>query len=215
VQSYDADFYGDRFALQIDYAERLDAGVGSDADRFIFAQGAGTGSAYNTLTGSQAHDVLYNPGENTILIGSGGADHLRGSTHKDSFRFEQAIDSYRGQADLISQFELSKDILDVAALGYTGLGDGTGATLKVAFNAALDRTYIKSLEADAQGHTFEVALEGDLSGLAHRNFVFASSHPLSDANITANEGAQLEATTAKADVALIGAVPLAEHHLAA
>lgn len=211
VQSFDSDVYGNRFALQLDYAERLDADLGSDADQFIFAKGVGTGSAYNTLTGSQAHDVLHNPGENTILIGSGGADHLLGSTYKDSFRFEQATDSYRGQADLISQFELSKDTLDVAALGYTGLGDGTDGTLKVVFNAALDRTYVKSLEADAQGHTFEVALEGDLSGLAHRNFVFASSNALPQANETAAPSA----TTADADVALLGVAPMAEHHIAA
>lgn len=210
VQSYESDFYDGRFVLNLDYAGRLASAVGSDADQFIFAEGPATGSLYNTLTGGQAHDVLYNPGENTILVGSGGADHLIGSTAKDSFRFENSNDTYRGQADLISHFELSKDTLDVAALGYTGLGNGTEGTLKVIYNEGSDRTYVRSLEADAQGHTFELALEGDLTGLAHRNFVFAASTPHAT---LAGDSAALE--SAAQEVALVGATPLTEHELAA
>lgn len=210
VQSYESDFYDGRFVLNLDYAGRLASAVGSDADQFIFADGPATGSLYNTLTGSQAYDVLYNPGENTVLVGSGGADHLIGSTAKDTFRFENASDTYRGQADLISHFELSKDTLDVAALGYTGLGDGTEGTLKVIYNEGSDRTYVRSLEADAQGHTFELALEGDVIGLAHRNFVFAASTP--HTTVT-GDSATLE--SAAQEVALVGATPLSDHELAA
>lgn len=210
VQSYDATISGDRFVLNLDYAGRLTSGVGSDADQFIFAEGPATGTAYNTLTGSQAYDVLYNPGENTILVGSGGADALIGSSYKDTFRFENANDSYRGQADLISHFELSKDKLDVAALGYRGLGDGTDGTLKVIYNEGLDRTYVRSLETDAEEHTFELALEGDLTGLAHRNFVFAASTPQGNA---ASDGVMSEQSSM--DVALLGVTPVSAHELAA
>lgn len=208
VQSFDGGLYGDRFVLELDYARALKAGSGSDADQFIFARGPGTGTAYNTLTGSQAYDVLHNPGENTIFVGGGGADALIGSSAKDSFRFETASDSYRGQADLISDFELSKDKLDVAALGYTRLGDGTDGTLKVIYNENLDRTYVRSLETDGEGHRFEVALEGDLTGLAHRNFVFASSTPQATAASDIG-GAGAEAV----EVALVGVAPVSEHPL--
>jgi hypothetical protein len=61
-------------------------------------------------------------------------------------------------------------------LGFTALGDGSGTTLHLAYSAGTDRTYLQSKVADAQGHTFEVGLTGNLLGdLGAANFEFASA----------------------------------------
>ena len=204
VQSFEADAAGDRFVLYLDHDGSVRPLEGTDQDAFIFADGPPTAAAYNTLTGSQGFDFLYSPFANTTLVGSGGADYLvASSTLKDTFRFDAISDSYRGQSDLINYFQLSKDKLDVSALGFTGLGDGTGDTLKVVYNADTHRTYLKSFEPDADGHRFEVAFLGDLSGLAHRNFDFAKPA----AEVAAH--AATAVTTAEAGHTEIGVIGVA------
>jgi serralysin len=66
--------------------------------------------------------------------------------------------------------------LDVSALGFTGLGDGSGNTLRIAYSAATDRTYVQNKTADAQGHAFEIGLTGNLlNHLSAANVDFAST----------------------------------------
>nr|WP_225776495.1 hypothetical protein [Pseudomonas sp. Marseille-Q5115] len=48
----------------------------------------------------------------------------------------------------------------MAALGYTGLGDGTNGTLKLVYDTDLHRTYLKDYDLNAEGQRFEIALEG-------------------------------------------------------
>ena len=82
----------------------------------------------------------------------------------DVFRYLSTEDSYRTDshsfADLIEGFTVD-DKIDVSALGYTGFGEGTGTTLEMVYNNELDRTYLRDVEADAQGHRFQVGLAGD------------------------------------------------------
>lgn len=209
VQSFEADAAGDRFVLYLDHDGSVRPLEGTDQDAFIFAAGPPTSAAYNTLTGSQGYDFLYSPFSNTTLVGSGGADYLvASSTLKDIFRFDAISDSYHGRSDLINQFQLSKDKLDVSALGFTGLGDGTGDTLKVTYNADTHRTYLKSYEPDADGHRFEVAFLGDLSGLTHRNFDFATPA----AEVAPHEATALAAEPASSEIGIIG-VAAPEHIL--
>ncbi|WP_432718880.1 hypothetical protein QQL38_23900 [Pseudomonas syringae] len=83
--------------------------------------------------------------------------------------------------DLIVRFSDNNDKIDVSALGYTGFGDGTGATLKMVFNHDLDRTYLKDLEPDAQGHRFEIALTGDWTqDLRNNDMIFT---PLTEVSL--------------------------------
>jgi Ca2+-binding RTX toxin-like protein len=126
------------------------------------------------LTGSDADDRLYGGAGNDVLEGGEGRDSLTGGTGADTFLYGSPLSSYRGANDQILDFLSAKDVIDVKALGYTGLGDGTDGTLKVAYSAATDRTYIKDLDADALGHRFEITLLGNLSDeLDDSNFRFA------------------------------------------
>ncbi|UFH47981.1 hypothetical protein [Pseudomonas sp. KNUC1026] len=69
-------------------------------------------------------------------------------------------------------------MIDVAALGYTGLGDGYGGTLKVSYNAEAGRTYVQDFTSTQSGQHFEIALAGDHShDLGAGQFVFAGAGP--------------------------------------
>lgn len=140
-------------------------------------------SGADTLYGDWGNDKLYGLGGDDVLAGSvgddllvggAGSDKLTGGSGADTFRFDQISDSYVGSADLITDFSVGRDLLDVSALGFTGLGNGTDGTLKVSYNAGNDRTYVRSSEADAEGHKFQVTLVGDYSHtLNNDQFVFA------------------------------------------
>lgn len=159
-------------------------------------------SGADTLYGDWGDDKLYGLGGDDVLAGSvgddllvggAGSDKLTGGSGADTFRFDHIGDSYAGSADLITDFSVGRDLLDVSALGFTGLGKGTDSTLKVSYNAGNDRTYVRSSEADAEGHKFQVTLVGDYSHtLDNDQFVFA---PQGDA----------------ADVQMLGVATHAEH----
>jgi Ca2+-binding RTX toxin-like protein len=131
----------------------------------------------DTLRGLAGDDVLTGSVGDDLLVGGRGSDKLTGGSGADIFRYDSVSDSYAGAADLITDFSVARDTVDVAALGITGLGDGNNGTLKVSYNASIDRTYLRSNQADAEGHTFQVALVGDYSHtLSNDQFVFAGGH---------------------------------------
>jgi parallel beta-helix repeat protein len=145
-------------------------------------------SANETLIGLAGIDTLNGGGGNDILEGGAGKDRLSGGDGADVFRFTALTDSYRdattSYADYITDFSLAQDRIDLSGLGYTGLGDGTGTTLQVFYNASLDRTYVRSLQADANGNRFELTLMGNQSALTNNHFVFQT--PLQTIQGTAN-----------------------------
>lgn len=170
-ESLDADADGNRFAVLVDHA----------ANEVIFApslypaDGAGL-IGNDTLTGNSDNNTLSGGQGNDVLIGLAGKDTLSGGSGADTFRYQSVNDSFHGGADLITDFDFVRDTLDVSALGFTGLGNGSGDTLHIAYSAATDRTYVQSSVADAQGHKFEVGLAGNLAEhLTAANFVFAAS----------------------------------------
>ncbi|MGF6221942.1 M10 family metallopeptidase C-terminal domain-containing protein [Pseudomonas frederiksbergensis] len=145
------------------------------------------GTAGNdTLLGSAASEIFYGVGGNDtinggaggdILVGGAGIDKLTGGTGADTFRFVAQSDSYRNATtsfdDTITDFDVTQDTIDLAALGFTGLGNGRGGTLQVSYSASSDRTYIKDYDADASGNRFELILSGNLaSTLTANNFIF-------------------------------------------
>ncbi|MBA1244042.1 putative Ig domain-containing protein [Pseudomonas japonica] len=196
-----------------------DGKAGTASDTFTLAvkdvpQGNGVingTSGKDTLTGTAANEQLFGLGGadtlnggagNDILVGGAGADKLTGGAGADVFRFTSTVDSYRtdttSSTDLITDFDVAADKIDVSTLGFTGLGNGYSGTLNISYNSSTDRTYIKDRDADVNGNRFELALQGNyLSTLKASNFVFSSetiplnnapvvSDPLLDNNATEN-----------------------------
>jgi Ca2+-binding RTX toxin-like protein len=189
IESLDANEAGDRFALTMlsGYLNGLVSnGRNSDADAFIFAPSEPNSNTYggfqdDRLLGGNSFDGLWGNDGNDVLIGGGGADRLLGDSGADTFAYQRVSDSYHGVADVIAGFLVSVDRIDVSALGFTGLGDGTDGTLKVAYSSNTDRTYVQSSETDSDGHRFEVALEGNYRDtLSAYNFVFSGSSLVPD-----------------------------------
>lgn len=222
VQSLDADANGNRFALTFLGSGLSGDGRGSLTDAFVFAPAtpepsvsyAVTGTdgspLADRLTGTDGFDYIRGDKGNDFIIGAGGADQLYGDSGADTFVYRHVSESYHGAADLLSDFLVSADRLDVSALGFTGLGDGTHGTLKIAYSANADRTYIQSAEADSEGHRFEVVLEGNYKAtLSEQNFEFAASIPAVTVAEAAGSAGQPEP-----DVVTLGQIP-AEHSLVA
>ena len=96
------------------------------------------------LTGTSASEIFYGAAGNDtinagagsdILVGGAGVDKLTGGTGADTFRFVAQSDSYRNATtsfdDTITDFDVTQDKIDLAGLGFTGLGNGRGGTLQV------------------------------------------------------------------------------------
>jgi hypothetical protein len=106
-----------------------------------------------------------------------------GNTVIDTFLYIEQSDSVRGRSDLVQNFDTVQDRIDVSALGYTGLGDGTDNTLKVVYDTATQRTYLKNYEANAEGSRFEISLDGNIaSTFTNNNLIVA------DASLHASAG---------------------------
>ena len=159
--------------------------VDRNNDYFILQYGT---DGADSLAGDITRDQLYGGTGNDrlsggagadALVGGDGVDRLTGGAGADVFRFTELSDSYRnattGHADRITDFALGQDRLDLADLGFTGLGNGHGDTLKLVYSAASDTTYLKSLDADAVGNRFELALEGHYTTLTTGSFQWLTS----------------------------------------
>lgn len=199
LKSFDANADGQRFELALE--GNLTGQLNSSNLVFTAPTVEGT-AGKDVITGSAMSEVIYGLAGNDridggrgsdVIIGGGGADLLSGGddpnlsvygrdgiNDADVFRYTAATDSYRTDSqsfvDLIVRFANNNDKIDVSALGYTGFGDGTGTTLKMIYNDDLDRTYLKDVEADAQGHRFEIALTGDWTlDLRNSDMIFAQA----------------------------------------
>lgn len=136
----------------------------------------GTG-ANEIIFGAAGNDTLNGGAGADILVGGAGVDRLTGGTGADTFRFANQSDSYRNATtsfdDTVTDFDVTQDRIDLAGLGFTGLGNGRGGTLQVSYNASSDRTYIKDYDADANGNRFELILSGNLANtLTDSHFIF-------------------------------------------
>lgn len=198
IKSYDTDASGNRFELALNgnlantltasnflFQRTLEGTSGSDSL-------TGTGGA-DTLNGLGGADSIDGSGGNDRINGGAGADTLTGGAGADTFVYANRLDSYRNYntggdtvTDLVTDFDVTADKIDLSALGITGLGDGRNGTVYLALNSAGTKTYIKSLEADANGNRFEVALSGNyLNKLTAGNFVFTTVTPENHAPVVA------------------------------
>ena len=198
IKDYDADASGNRFELILsgNLASTL------TASNFIFNRVITGTSGSDSLLGSDSADTLLGLAGNDSLSGGagddkldGGAgmDSLTGGTGADIFAFSNRLDSYRNYntgganlSDVITDFDITADKIDLSAIGFTGLGDGKNNTVYVVLNSTGTKTYIKSLTADANGNRFEVTLDGNyLNKLTSANFVFATSPTVNHAPVVA------------------------------
>ena len=164
-------------ALRLNADGTLDTSFGDFADGLRHLDGQATG---DLIVGTADNEILAGLAGDDVLDGGAGRDQLSGGEGSDVFRFTSREDSYRTASesfsDHIMDFNPVQDALDLAALGYTGLGDGYGNTLALQVDAEAHRTYLKSFELDANGHRFELAFNGDLGGqLDAYNLLFAPS----------------------------------------
>ena len=122
---------------------------------FLYSTTAGIqifGSSRNeSLQGGSRNDQLFGGGGSDTLFGSRGADILTGGQGSDSFRFITALDSTAASSDIITDFEVGRDSIDLSvmlvtsiAIGRLDNGDsvlfaqGRGGALQVLFrNVAL------------------------------------------------------------------------------
>lgn len=198
IKDYDADASGNRFELILsgNLASTL------TASHFVFNRVVTGTSGSDSLLGSDSADTLLGLAGNDSLSGGAGDDKLDGGAGMDTltggagadiFVFSNRLDSYRNYntgganlGDLITDFDVTADKIDLSAMGFTGLGDGKNNTVYLVLNSAGTKTYIKSLTADANGNRFEVALDGNyLNKLTSANFVFATSSPTNQAPVLA------------------------------
>ncbi len=146
--------------------------VGNNGDNVL----TGTADA-DQLRGLAGNDTLNGGAGNDILEGGAGRDTLTGGTGSDTFLYSSRTDSSRNgstlSTDIILDFDATQDLIDLSALGFSGLGNGYNGTLLVSYSSSSNRTYLKSYEADASGNTFELGFSGDLQGaLNGSNVIF-------------------------------------------
>lgn len=132
----------------------------------------------DVLHGSYVPELLTGHEGNDLLDGGGQRDVLQGGAGADVFRINSIGDSYRTDSqsvsDRIVDFDPDQDLIDLSSLGFGGLGNGLDGTLAVSVNDSGTRTYLKSYEADGQGHRFELTLNGDLSQVLNETNVVLS-----------------------------------------
>ena len=171
LESYEQDGNGKHFAVQF----LANSGLITDANFQPLINGTwhndlleGTDASESLKAGAGRDTVEAGAGNDRLFSGAGG-DTLSGGAGADNFVYTRLSDSYRNDAsgsyssrDLITDFSGNgHDMIDVSALGFTGLGNGYNGTLKVVLNLAGDATALKSLEADANGNRFEILFSGN------------------------------------------------------
>lgn len=182
LRSYDVDENGNRFELLLDTDHRL---TNANFQRLIagtdtYEGVTGTSAGAETLMGYKGRDNLWGLAGDDRLVGGLGGDNLSGGTGADDFVFSSMSDSIRTSSgpaytagrDLVTDFNAAEgDLIDLSALGFSGLGNGFNGTLKVVVNGAGTQTALKSLEADADGNQFEILFAGDLKADLNRDTV--------------------------------------------
>lgn len=188
LKNLDANAAGQRFELML-YGNFLTTLTNANFQTLVAGSEGrdvltGTTHGEETLLGLGGADSLAGRGSDDRLQGGAGGDTLYGGAGADAFVFSAIGDSFRTtgaaatrDADIITDFNAAAgDTLDLTALGFNGLGDGHGGTLKVESTEAGDFTLLKSLEADAEGRYFEVMLRGNsVSELTEHSVLFADT----------------------------------------
>ncbi|WP_040263520.1 M10 family metallopeptidase C-terminal domain-containing protein [Pseudomonas massiliensis] len=147
------------------------------------------------LQGRDLAEILDGAGGNDVYQGNGGRDRLYLGDDADVIRFLSIEDSYRtatqSASDTLIRFDADEDRIDLIGLGFTGLGNGHNGTLAVAVKG--NQTFLKSYDYDAQGHRFELVLNGNYAGqLDESNVLFAPVSVLGGSNGDSLQGSAVK-----------------------
>ena len=157
--------FGDDTVCGDDGDDVLDTGAGNDVvtgdndDDLIRA-----GSGHDSASGGQGNDTIRGSTGNDSIAGGTGEDLLNGGLGADIFQFMTLADStsLTGGLDLIEDFEIGIDLLDLAGLGFNALttnGTTSAGELRLSYDSGNDQTLILNDQND-----FAIALSGDLTG---------------------------------------------------
>jgi hypothetical protein len=143
--------------------DSIDGGIGNDTL---------TGDDGNdVLIGNDGNDELFGGAGDDTIIGGLGADIINAGEGNDTYRFESKSESSNLTGrDFIAEFDNGTNIIDVSALGYTGLASGTAAQneLSVRFDDVSFRTIVEDSACDFAFETnVTVSLEAS-------DFIFAN-----------------------------------------
>ncbi len=113
----------------------------------------------NDLRGSAGSDRLEGMGGNDRLIGGEGGDVLLGGLGADRFVYERNDDSLVASRDVILDFEVGTDLIDVSALGLTASNVSFAVSGSSTFvNVDLNLDGIIDLSVEVRGATGTVGL---------------------------------------------------------
>jgi hypothetical protein len=132
------------------------------------------GDGYDRLFGDSGNDWMEGGNGNDMLFSGEGRDTLTGGAGADIFKYASLADSTATSLDIITDFIVGVDKIDLRGLGYTRITSGADVQgeLRLAYSAASDRTYIRDDFSD-----FEIALKGDLrSTLTNNDILFGADH---------------------------------------
>ncbi len=110
---------------------------------------------HDLLIGGAGNDSLDGDRNNDTLEGGAGSDTLTGGQHNDVYRYLAASDSTALSMDLITDFSLTQDTIDVTGLGalnYLDNASFTGTTneLRWEIDVPGNRTFVEAdIDADA------------------------------------------------------------------
>jgi Ca2+-binding RTX toxin-like protein len=125
------------------------------------------------IDGTGGNDHLRGSSASDVLTGSWGRDTLEGSSGNDIFRFTDKWESYAGNADMIRDFAVGADKIDLTGLGYYAVVTGTATLgqLRLGYSANTDRTYVRDDHSD-----FEFTLKGNYAwSINNKDFIFGYS----------------------------------------
>jgi VCBS repeat-containing protein len=139
-----------------------------------------TGSAGDTIIGGGNNDVLVGGSGNDLIVGGagndritggGGADILNADQNNDTFVYAATSDSTFANADLIKNFTVGNDKIDLSALGTftfhagdSGNGSALGShQVGVHYDAGSNATFVYVDTDGVAGADMVIKLDGDLS----------------------------------------------------
>lgn len=106
----------------------------------------------DTLFGSAGADKLFGGSGNDTLSGGAGKDRLTGEAGSDKFLFEDALKP--GNADTITDFDVSSDRIDLSAKVFSGLAGGKLSGNAFAIGTAASDRSDRIIYDDATGNLF-------------------------------------------------------------
>lgn len=145
--------YGGSSGMDALYGEAGDDYLSGESNHDVLDGGAGN----DTLTGGEGSDTL---------TGGDGADVLTGDSNADRFVYTALSESSTGASDLLTDFVQGLDVIDLAALGFSGIQSGAASGTVLGYSFSSGNTIVT-----ADGSTFSFELTGEIT-LANTDFIF-------------------------------------------